>query len=749
MTTRCEWIWVACAVFCGACGSNGPASSALDPGSVPSVTKLAPDVQAFAAKLKSDLSDAHKITPEQLQARYALPLTSGIDYDAKSAEHLDLVQASSMKLEPQELDVLGKQGFVISGRQKFPSFAYGYAAIYASDLPVYISADSIADALHRSYDQILATLESQLLRSQLESLLASLQDNLVAQPKSRTRADLDTYLSVARGLLTGNATVMAGGDQKVVDDIVSKAMDADGKAEFTLFGVERSDDMSQYKPRGHYEDDPDLQTYFRAMMWLGRVDFRLVETVDDDGKQVLRRPQVEAMLLLQSLFADADLARFHRIDDAVRAFVGESDNMTLSQVPDLLKALGVKDAAGVVQVDDDTLKQTILERGFGKQQIMSALMQGGIENPVPLNASFLLFGQRYVVDSHVLSNVVWDRVHKMRMMPDPLDVAFAALGNDQAASLLKDQIEEYDYAGDLAGMRTLVDANDEEFWHENLYNDWLSALRALSPVRANSGADSNVDGGTPAQLPSVAATEAWGRRMLNTQLASWAQLRHDTLLYAKQSYTGGASCQFPDAAVDPYPEFYAAVARFADHGYALAKLAEGTSAQALGDQMRDYFGQMRDVAKMLGSIANSEQAGAELSAEQLAFINDAVVIKTESAGCTSIETASGWYTRLFFDQAKVLEYDPTIADVHTQPTDAAGNDVGRILHVATAGPRLMVVTDDGCGTPKAYVGLASSYYEQVTEGWRRLSDSEWMQQLATKGAPENVKWLKDLDPLSK
>ncbi len=37
-------------------------------------------------------------------------------------------------------------------------------------------------------------------------------------------------------------------------------------------------------------------------------------------------------------------------------------------------------------------------------------------------------------------------------------------------------------------------------------------------------------------LPAVVGTEAWDRRILNTQLASWAQLRHNTVLYAKQSF---------------------------------------------------------------------------------------------------------------------------------------------------------------------------------------------------------------------
>src|SRR5690606_19895048 len=72
-----------------------------------------------------------------------------------------------------------------------------------------------------------------------------------------------------------------------------------------------------------------------------------------------------------------------------------------------------------------------------------------------------------------------------------------------------------------------------------------------------------------AGLPEIAATEPWSRRILNTQLGSWAELRHDTLLYAKQSYTGVPACEFPDAYVDPYPEFYARLAQYAELGKTL------------------------------------------------------------------------------------------------------------------------------------------------------------------------------------
>ena len=58
---------------------------------------------------------------------------------------------------------------------------------------------------------------------------------------------------------------------------------------------------------------------------------------------------------------------------------------------------------------------------------------------------------------------------------------------------------------------------------------------------------------------------AWQQEKMNTQLASWSQLRHDNLLYAKQSYTGGTGCSFPYSYIEPYPEFYGRLKQFAQN----------------------------------------------------------------------------------------------------------------------------------------------------------------------------------------
>jgi hypothetical protein len=140
----------------------------------------------------------------------------------------------------------------------------------------------------------------------------------------------------------------------------------------------------------------------------------------------------------------------------------------------------------------------------------------------------------------VFSEAVYDRI-AARLMPNPLDAAFAALGNNQALALESSELGRFaQLPGALARMRYLIDSHGEELRGQILYNLWSDALRRLSPP---------ADSSDPASLglPRIAGSEAWGRRISNTQLDSWAQLRHDTLLYAKQSYTGINGCEFPDA----------------------------------------------------------------------------------------------------------------------------------------------------------------------------------------------------------
>ncbi len=678
-------------------------------------------------EVREKLDSLLRLSPSQLQMTRAVNHSTDLGYNPAEAEHLELIQDSALALTDEEMTRLEAHGFVLRD-PGYPSFTYGYAEIYLEDLPIYISADSIIHAVHRSFDNVLKYIEWDTLLPALQAMINSMRQELrtgaADEYSPEIRADLDLYLAVGKSLLDGMpASPVAGADQTQIVDLVDKAVAANGVETTQLFGSQRELDFSQFKPRGHYTDSAELENYFRAMMWFGRIDFRVLEPNPETHELEFQRESLETAYALESLMTANSKADWANIDETIGLFVGESDYMTIPQLDTLLQSLELDSADQLGQKSDAEIAQVMQKYGFGTQRISSHYIKNGWRKTMPLSVTFAFFGQRYVVDSHVMSNVVYDRAGGgsiPRMMPDPLDVAYAALGNDQAVSLLMPQLQEYPYAPDLEAMRVLTDAHGDDYWNKNLYNSWMKALRALSPTSEISDPNSG--------LPAVARTEPWGRRVLNTQLASWAELRRDTILYAKQSYTSGASCEYPDAYVDPYPEFFAALADF-------AALGEATVAKwQRGDRHVAYFQNLGVIMKRLEDMARAQRIGEPLTQEQLDWVNEAVVI---DRNCDGSPIPRGWYPQLIYGES--AEFDPTIADVHTQPTEADGTEVGKVLHVGTGMARMMVVTIDTCTGPRAYVGLASSYYERITENFERLNDQEWSADIS--GSPD---WLNDL-----
>jgi hypothetical protein len=659
------------------------------------------------------------------------------------------LQASALALAADELEQLKARGFVISDKKSFPSYVYGYETFYKLDLPLYVSADSVLYAIHQSFDSLLRDLESTTLIPALTGILDSTRASFARAKKAgfsdQALADADLYLTVAASLLKGSQVPpVAGANSDDVGCILAGIAGQQGCVQVNLFGMSHVFDFSQFTIRGHYTSDPMLGQYFLTMMWLGRTDLRLIETETAEN-QTFHRRQLEAALAMRALFDETSLANWQKIDRTVGAFVGEHDSMILPQLDSLLTDLGAKNVSDLASIDDAKIAQTIISRHYGTQRIASQIMVNpNGEKTLPLATAFLLFGQRYVVDSHVLSNVVFDRVplkpaFPPRMLPNPLDIAFGALGNNQAGELLETELAKYDYVSNLVKTRVLVDAHPTEYWDANLYNHWVSALRSLSTAQEAKNT-------TESGLPFVAGTEAWGRRLLNTQLASWSELRHDTLLYAKQSYTTGFTlCEYPDAYVEPYPDFWGKLVTFAEYGKSLAAdLGLPTTGNS---GVGTYFEKLRQSASILQQMAVRQRSGAPHDPEHIAFINQAVrTYKESGGGCgggADATDASGWYADLFYSTPDKVAYDPNIADVHTQPTDESGNPVGHVLHVGTGMPRLMVVTAENCTGPRAYVGLVSSYFERVTNNFKRMTDEEWAAEIL-KTTPDDVPWMSDL-----
>ncbi len=675
-------------------------------------------VEAYQAFLSSNKN----MTADGLMSLHpAGVFRTGFPTDVSAAAYFDSVSIK-YKLTDHEKTLLAKNGFVVTERLGNGRFGAAFGDVFGNDLPVFISTDAILHSIHKSYDNILRTIEERMLIRKLDSLLALMHNSLpllAAKYESRSEMkemlnDVDVYLTVPRVLLGTPARPKFIWNSETVNALLN-LISAEKPASYPLFSSSARDiDFSQFTVRGHYTESPELGRYFRSMMWLGRTEIYLIapEGLNSSvSKADVQRQTIDAVLIKELADTSGSAGIVGEIDRILKFLIGESDNVTLANVESIGNEIGLKDAGELL----DTLRwqefqDALTATPFAFQRIMSQILYSDPLNPkkVKSASAFLLFGQRFIIDSYVTSNVVYDRVASRRMLPSSLDVLFAT-GNDAAAQLLKEELDKYGYSQNLAALRYLIDSYEEDFWTVSIYNSWLSAIRALNPPADRSG------------LPAFMQTAAWWQEKMNTQLASWAQLRHDNLLYAKQSYSAGIICSYPAGYVEPYPEFYDAV-----RSYAEVAAAQFGDLPLGGIDLGSYFAHLKNVADTLGTIARKELSDVKLSDAEKLFIQG-VLYATQMCG----PSYDGWYPRLFYGGEGLTESDMVVADIHTAPTDEHGTPVGWVLHVGTGPVNMAIVVTSLPGEKlTAFVGPVLSYYEHLSTGFKRLTDEEWKTEYA-------------------
>lgn len=689
------------------------------------------------------LSQHQDMSAQQLLQMHPAGIFSDqINSNYTEALYFDSIDAY-YNLTEYEKSLIDDHGFMVSERLNKISFGQAILEIFNADLPVYVSTDAILHAFHVSYDRILQDMEIGLLEPKLIELLNGLR-NSMSQLHNRYSStpgmmtmlrDVDVYLTLPLILMQQTTSPYYPENTDLVNDVLSwiEAEEADTNVLFSSNC--RNYDWSQFKPRGHYVYDPsdpnasNQEPYFKTMMWFGRIELYLMrpgalaypcsaQTFEDIQRQV-----IDAMLI-DELYDIAAVEPLHQeIDNVIKFFVGESDNVTLDNLDYLKQAVSLDNASQLL----DSLKMvefqdTLSNQAFAYQLILSQILYSNPMNPdsiVPASA-FLMFGQRFVIDSYVTGSVVYDRITYMgnkicRLFPSTLDVLFS-LGNSASAQLLIDELNEYHYSSNLAALRYLIDHYDPAFWGSSIYNYWLNSLRKLNPPE-----DRN-------DLPEFMQTAAFWQQKMNTQLASWTELRHDNLLYAKQSYTGGTVCSYPFSFVEPFPELYSNLKDLCDEA------STYFTSLNFPDPIRktmiiDYFSRFNGIADTLQSICEKELAGIQFSSSEVSFLQN-MLYSTGQSGIAF----DGWYPNLFYDDPfsglmgyeGLMESDHIVADIHTTPTDCGGGMIGAISHVGTGPINLGVfITENHLGESTAFVGPVMSYYEYRTMNFLRLNDDEW------------------------
>jgi hypothetical protein len=736
------------------------------------------DLYGFSDRFAQALGELGEISVEEFVERYGrTDYVEAIDYDPTSAEFWEQlntppgtpenpgepqdVRLNDFRLNEEELAAFKKHGFVVSGRQGDHSFVDTYYKIFTADLPVFISLDSVLHAWHQGYRQILQEVESgsllEIMRGVIGGMRAKLAEIEIVSGSGLAQSlqDADVYLTVADALIgvgvggpsspgvlfpENPRTILGQGDDEVV--AILAAIESLAPASFSLFGRQGGEvvDFSQFKPRGHYTKSEPLKAYFQAMMWMGRTDFRVAGSPEFASPRELGT----AMILSELLSKSEQTGNWEKADTVIRAFVGIPDSMTPLQLSSFLAANGIESVSDVTSLGELEALQRELEAGeLGGQEIFSHgffVLPGGA--PTKLPRSFALFGQRFVMDSWALSNVVFDRIIRdgkkvVRRIPSGVDVAFSVLGNQVATPILAERIQSTNGVGFRDGspvqhhfgaLYDVFESMEASAWSDNIYTSWLNVLRQMSQPLGDS-------------VPSVFRTEEWGRKTMSSQLASWTHLRHNTVLYVKQSGTGGALCSFPYSYVEPNLAAWQALATMAGSTADLLEELLGPEPFASIGKYA-YLRNFQSTCDTLAGIVAKQLSQTPLDDSERGFLFNMVEIMVDYVGVRSF---SGWYPRLYLPEGGPFWrsiptpethpsniWDPVVTDVHTDFPSPLHGDPGTILHEAVGNTALMVVAVD-CIAKRVYTGPVATYYE-FTSGpgnFDRMTDEEWRERLQT------------------
>jgi len=604
------------------------------------------------------------------------------------------------ELAAPELERLRQAGVVVPARLALPSYAYGYHEIFQSQLPVYITADSLFHAVFASHDATVEELEKSSIAPALTDALARMHCALPAAGAdypADTLRDLDLYLTVARNLASDVPVVSIVGDASVDREaaaLIAKIQASTGAEAITLFGRPRLIDFTQYTPRGHYTSSEELTRYFVTAMWTSRLELNLVSRSSrssapgpEPDPRETPREAIDALALADLATRGGAAAGIATVEQAWTMLAGRREDVTIDQLAAL------RTAAGITSLRDPNAF-ALLKRAIGERFQRTTRLHPMPEGSTVLPAIATLIGPRVVVDATALMPLVNGAVPD-RNTVHTADVVYS-LGLDRGKRYLAADLAKFASLGaQLDVARTLEHTLP---LGDDLYSAWLAAIRALAVPPAGA-------------LPSFATTEVGADLRFNTISAAYGQLKHNYVLMAGQPYSE-FGCEIPDGYIEPVPAAYDALIAYAERGAKLAaRLGDHGSARA-------QFTRMAGTLRVIRAIVDDELANRPLSAAQKHWIGMVAELSVDrSQDITGFPPVySGWYLGLFPNPERDgMRGAGFIADYFTSVEDG-------IAYAGASAPRMGVFVVDTGGGPRAFVGPVARAYETHTPLTTRLTD---------------------------
>ena len=620
---------------------------------------------------------------------------------------------------------LAHKGFAIVPARHEQLF-YVYEQNDYQSFPSFVTTDLFLQLYHLYFDCMLRELEEQHLVTLMTDfsydMLQAMREVYAGTPDdsifSRAAYRNVQFYNIAWHLFTGKP-IQSGMGQDLEKREIARVMDAQNSTSELLMDYmgEISYAYSLYRPRGHYSRSDALKRYFRGMMWLQSAPMGM-NNADEVNQAVIMAYVLNHNKALQ--------AKYDKLNNLITFLMGQPDDLSMLNVKTEVAKTGIEDLGELLGNDKAMGKivSTLKEIG-DKQTRIRPKFEKTSHNKI------CVMPQHYQPDAEVLQEMVdYESNPTKRAVPQGLDI-FAAMGVSAAEQILLEEEQDWkDYKPALGKMKKRMGEVD---WKETIATQWMRTLKTVSEKTD--------------KQPYFMLTSDWDRKNLNAMLASWAELKHDAILYAKQPM--GAECGgggLPEPVVKGYVEpntsFWKKGIELLDNTANLLK-----EQKMLTEKIEEATTRIREEAEFLLRVSEKELAGKQLTDEEYDQIK-CVGATFENISLNFIRQPDqylmGWSDVEGADKKVAL-----VADVYTANAD--NNPNKSILFEAVGdADEIYVVVEIG-GYLYLTRGAVLSYREfQQAIDEPRLTDEEWQQMLEKqprKGVPV---WMKPiLVPLEK
>jgi len=626
--------------------------------------------------------------------------TGLVDFAYPSGQRKD-----NFSLSVHSRDLLERYGFAVSPGDEKEIYDV-YAQAKKRNQPIFVTIDAVLHTCHIFFDYLLRILEMEKLYARVLELtdrmitLSQDQYKRAKQKDVKEAARLNIgFFSVAKKILSPEYE--PGFRLANLIDTELRNIDAHKGLEFrallsyienpTVFDTPYAyEDFSQFVPRGHYTRNETFKKYFKVMMWYGRIDFKLKPGESAGASLHGKMMTLQALLIADALMKDEKAYKtWQMIYEPTVYFVGKTDDLSVNDYMKLIPEVYAADGP-VDRFQEESRLSDFLARALKLRppRILSeaAFVEDG--EFVSTTQSFRFMGQRFIPDSYMFQELVYGRKRDkvilkytgkgnpftmevipaggpVRAFPRGLDI-MAVLGSERALAILEQE-------------------GDTE------YTDYYDQLNKLS-------------------------------------LGSWAELRHDTILYAKQSYTMMPSALPPQPEltygyVEPYPEVYRRIQEMmADIRTNLAEL--GILMPGIPEKIREF----EEILGRLAAISDKELTGEEPDKQ------DYELIWNIGSALSSLKQFPPQIMAKI--TSRTDERMDIIADVHTDM------NTRQVLEEGVGSPfDIYVIVEDSKGYRLCRGGVFS-YYEFKHPMDDRLTDEKWQEMGKQRQRPEQHPWTK-------